>query len=68
MLMVQDSWPDGGIGRRTGLKIPYRVIGVRVRPPLRPLVFGEGETSVSRDVLDFSQRLADWLTFSILLA
>ena len=30
-------WPSGGIGRRTGLKIPYRVTGVRVRPPPRPL-------------------------------
>ena len=32
-----NSWPDGGIGRRTGLKIPWGVTPVRVRAPLRPL-------------------------------
>src|SRR3954451_12188843 len=29
--------PDGEIGRRTGLKIPWRETSVRVRSPLRPL-------------------------------
>ena len=33
------AWPSGGIGRRTGLKIPYRVTGVRVRAPSRPRCF-----------------------------
>ena len=33
-----ETWPSGGIGRRTGLKIPYRVTGVRVRSPPRPFV------------------------------
>jgi hypothetical protein len=31
------SRPDGEIGRRTGLKIPWRETSVRVRSPLRPL-------------------------------
>ena len=32
-----EFWPDGGIGRRTGLKIPWPLRAVRVRPPLRLL-------------------------------
>jgi hypothetical protein len=31
-------WPDGGIGRRTGLKILWEVTPVRVRVPLRLLL------------------------------
>ena len=34
------SRPSGGIGRRTGFKIPWGVIPVRVQTPPRPLTYG----------------------------
>ena len=37
--------PNGGIGRRTGLKILYRETGVRVRSPLRPVATARGVTA-----------------------
>jgi hypothetical protein len=36
---------NGGIGRRTGLKILYRESGVRVRSPLQPIVIPNNVTS-----------------------
>jgi hypothetical protein len=42
-------WPSGGIGRRTGLKIPCPVRDVRVRAPPRP--FARGRETVGRETV-----------------
>ena len=39
MLVELCSWPNGGIGRRNGLKIRRRSLDVSVRPRLRPPSF-----------------------------